>query len=301
MNDAKFYGDYPNVKSTEKKNVSIGFIGAGKVACSLGKWFSMGGLRLSGYASRTHQSAAFAARFTESQVFEDVEDLLISSDIIFLTANDGELRGLYQSLDENIIQNKILVHCSGSLTVKEVFGERSNCFSLHPLYPFSSKTDCYKGLSGSFFTLEAADTYSKESASLIEDMVKGCGGNISRIEGDKKSIYHASCVFASNLVCAVLEESCGLMEECGFKKEEAINALAPLIRANIDSSIKLGPENALTGPVERNDSSTVEKHLDALAGSDSLEVYRVLSKKLVEIGKARHPDRDYAKIRSLLE
>ena len=284
----------------ENRELGIAFIGAGKVGCSLGKWFSEGGVRLCGYSSRTFESARFAADFTGSEAYTDIEDLVTDAGVIFLTAGDGELEKIARSLDKDILRDKILVHCSGSLSVKEVFKDRGNCFSLHPLYPFSSKTDCYKGLNGCFFTLESSREYDAGVVLALENMVKSCGGNVRRMDGSCKSRYHAACVFASNLVCGVLAEAGGLMESCGFEEADAMNALAPLIRANIEACIRKGPVDALTGPVERGDAGTVEKHIRALEGTESLEIYEVLSRKLTELGSLRHPERDYSEIKNLL-
>lgn len=54
----------------------------------------------------------------------------------------------------------------------------------------------------------------------------------------------------------------------------------------------MSPSDALTGPVERNDLSTVSDHLAALP-PESVEIYRELTKKLLQIAAEKHPERDY--------
>ena len=53
--------------------MKIGFIGAGKVGFSLGKYFAENGAELSGYYSRTESSAHEAAAFTGSKAFMSSE------------------------------------------------------------------------------------------------------------------------------------------------------------------------------------------------------------------------------------
>ena len=65
--------------------MKIGFIGAGKVGTALGDYFHKKGLILSGYASRSLQSAKEAAQFTNSIFYSTYEALIADSDIIFLT------------------------------------------------------------------------------------------------------------------------------------------------------------------------------------------------------------------------
>ena len=64
----------------------IGFIGAGKVGCSLGKYFkeSVGDWQIEGYLSRSTESAKEAAVFTDSRVIDQVELLAQMSDVVFI-------------------------------------------------------------------------------------------------------------------------------------------------------------------------------------------------------------------------
>jgi predicted short-subunit dehydrogenase-like oxidoreductase (DUF2520 family) len=59
------------------------------------------------------------------------------------------------------------------------------------------------------------------------------------------------------------------------------------------------PEEALTGPVERADFTTVETHLEKLSG-DNREIYRLLSRKALELAKIKNKTRDYEKMEGLL-
>ena len=69
--------------------MNVGFIGAGKVGFSLGKWFAHNGVTVTGYWSRRRESAGEAALFTGTQAFDSTEALVRASDVIFLTVPDG--------------------------------------------------------------------------------------------------------------------------------------------------------------------------------------------------------------------
>ena len=71
--------------------MKIGFIGAGKVGFSLGKYFTEKGINLSGYYSREPASSKDAAEFTSSSHYLVVSELIRDSDVIFLTVPDAEL------------------------------------------------------------------------------------------------------------------------------------------------------------------------------------------------------------------
>ena len=64
------------------------------------------------------------------------------------------------------------------------------------------------------------------------------------------------------------------MQECGFDEESALKALAPIMLGNMQHIVENGTVNSLTGPVERADVKTVEKHLNCLNKSQQM-LYRL--------------------------
>lgn len=278
----------------------IGFIGAGKVGFSLGKYLSVNGMTLSGYFSRSRSSAEEAAGFTDSAVFDSPRELLAESDVIFITVPDGTISSVFSQLKGRGISGKTICHCSGAMTANEAFGELSSLgaygCSIHPLFPVSSRYESYKELKDAFFCLEG-DT---EAVETWKELFTGFGNPVRVISGDTKKEYHAACAISSNLVCALAAESIGLMEKCGFSEEEALAALSPLAVANIKKVFSAGPVNALTGPVERCDISTVKKHLDCLPEGPGKEMYRAVSLRLTDTAAKKHPDTDYSEMRAVL-
>ena len=280
--------------------MKIGFIGAGKVGFSLGKYLSVNGMTLSGYFSRSRSSAEEAAGFTDSAVFDSPGELLKESDVIFITVPDDTISSVFSQLKGRGISGKTICHCSGAMTANEAFGELSSLgaygCSIHPLFPVSSRYESYKELKDAFFCLEG-DT---EAVETWKELFTGFGNPVRVISGDTKKEYHAACAISSNLVCALAAESIGLMEKCGFSEEEALAALSPLAVANIKKVFSAGPVNALTGPVERCDISTVKKHLDCLPEGPGKEMYRAVSLRLTDTAAKKHPDTDYSEMRAVL-
>ena len=140
--------------------------------------------------------------------------------------------------------------------------------SIHPLFPISSKTESYKELSNAFFCIEG------DCAGEWSAVLSGMGNPTRIITSEIKSRYHASCSVASNLVCGLMAESVELLEQCGFTADEALAALEPLAMSNMKRIFDVGPISALTGPVERNDVSTVKKHIACISGGTNADIYR---------------------------
>ena len=282
-------------------NIRIGFIGAGKVGCSLGKMFSVGGLTVAGYYSRTFLSACEGAAFTQSEAFETLEQVVAASDVLFLTTPDAVLRNVYHELKSFDVRGKQLCHCSGSLSAVEVFDDAeaqgASCYSIHPLFPVSSKTECYEELTHAHFCIEGDEAHLMDWKRRLEAL----GPHVQVIAAAAKRRYHAACCIPSNFVCALVQQSIDMLVACGFEADAALSALAPLMTANMEHIIKVGPQDALTGPVERNDVGTVDAHLKCMDGTRERDAYRLLSMKLVELATMRHPGADYSQMRLLLE
>ena len=283
--------------------MKIGFIGAGKVGCSLGKFFSENGADLTGYCSRSLKSAQEAAAFTGSAVYESRVLLAEESDMIFLTVPDGSIGSVCDEITAeagSALTGKLIFHCSGALSAQAVFGSLRSVgaygASVHPIFPVSDKFTVYRELADAYFCIEGDETAVSAAGALLTQ----CGASFQRINPADKTKYHAGCVFASNLVCALMQESFSLLGECGFTKEGAREALSPLIRSNLEHVLSDGTVQALTGPVERCDVGTVEKHLQVLSG-EAKDMYRLLSLALTDIAQGKHPETDYDGLRELLK
>lgn len=281
--------------------MKIGFIGAGKVGFSLGKFFAEGGVPVTGYYSRRGESSLEAALFTGTKQYEKIEELVNESDAIFLTVPDAMISSVFEKIKELKITGKQICHCSGAAAAGEAFPgiEKTGAFgySIHPLFPFSSKYDSYRELPGAFFCLEGDGPHLE----TWEELLKGLGAQVQIISKEAKAGYHAACAISSNLMCALVQTSLDLLVSRGFTQELALKALAPLIRSNAEHILESGPVGALTGPVERNDVPTVKKHLNSFDSRLDAELYRAASKKLIQVAEKKNPDRDYESLKKILD
>lgn len=275
-------------------SMKIGFIGAGKVGCTLGKYFAERDIEVTGYYSRTFASAKDAAAFTGTKAYDDPAALIGDSDVLFLTVPDRTITPAYEGLRQYGLAGKMLCHCSGAMTAREAFPgieeTGASGYSIHPLFPVSSKDESYRVLEGAFFCVEGDDAHLSQWKTLLESLRL----RVQIIPADAKVRYHAACAIASNLYCALVQTSVDLLEECGFTKSLALEALAPLMRSNLERILQVGPQDALTGPVERNDAGTVKKHVACIPAGKEQALYCAASEKLVEMASRRHPEEDYS-------
>ena len=277
--------------------MKIGFIGAGKVGFSLGRYFMECGVNVSGYYSRNLNSSKEAAAFTKTKYYKDLEELIKESDTLFLTVPDGSIREVYSEMIQSDIEGKCLVHCSGALSsmvFSDISEKGARGCSVHPICAVSNKLTGYQELSKAYFTIEGKDVGD------LAELLGRCGNPVEYVSAAGKVKYHAAAVFASNLVVGLYDMASGILQECGLSESFADHALQPLFKGNADNIIAAGVTQALTGPVERGDTETVEKHLAALTGEER-EIYRILSHHLVGVAKRKNPDRNYASLSMCLE
>lgn len=281
--------------------MKIGFIGAGKVGFTLGKFFAQGKIPVIGYYSQHGESAKEAAIFTGTKQYDKVEELIRESDAIFLTVPDTVISSVFNEIKEFEITGKQICHCSGAMAAREAFPgiDKTGAFgySIHPLFPISSKYDAYRELSDAFFCLEGNESHLNNWKKILKSL--GCC--VRSISAESKVKYHAACAISSNLICALVQESLDLLADCGFSEDEALKALTPLLKSNMNHILSEGPVSSLTGPVERNDVITVKKHLECLKNPADRMLYRVVSEKLIQTAQLKNPERNYEALKELLQ
>lgn len=279
--------------------MDIGFIGAGKVGTSLGKYLKENHVHITGYYSRNPVSAKEAAEFTDSKDYQSINRLVDESEVLFLTVPDGQIEAVWEQMKHLPVAGKIICHCSGSLS-SAVFSDidqgKAFGYSIHPLLAVSDRFQSYKELSQALFTVEGTE----EKRDMVVGLFTGCGNQVEVIDPKVKAKYHAAAVTASNLVVALCHVAEHMLLDCGFTGEHAREALMPLFLGNAKAVAEKGAIEALTGPIERGDVSTVEKHLKVLDGNER-EIYRLLSLSAEELAEQKHPDRDYRYLKGRLE
>ena len=286
----------------------IGFIGAGKVGFTLGKYLEQNlkkekiqknlpeTVTVSGYYSRQVESAKEAAAFTDTAVFDDLKKIVCASDVLMLTVPDGRIEAVWDSIKAFDIKGKLICHCSGAMT-SNIFSGVTGAFgySIHPMYAISSKTKSYREMQKCFFTVEGDEEWGNEICRFIRLL----GNDCVLLSTENKTKYHAAAVFASNLVNGLYGSAVSLLEDCGFENKQAERALVPLFMGNASHIAEDGPVAGLTGPIERNDTTTVKKHLNVLEKNEKY-IYTGVSRAVVTLAEQKYPDRDYSEMKNIL-
>lgn len=203
--------------------------------------------------------------------------------IVFLAVPDAAVAQVARRMARSNSAEAVgFVHVSGALGLDALapLAGRHPTGSFHPLqsFPAPRPPDAFRGVT---VAVDATTTsLERRLAQLARDL-----GGLPRHVGDEQRVrYHAAAVFASNYLIAVVDEGVHVLMAAGWSRQEAEQALLPLVEGVVRNMRGAGVREALTGPIKRGDADTVARHLAALRGKES-DLYRMLGLVTLEIAK----------------
>lgn len=266
----------------------IYFIGAGKVGTSLAYLLNKKGYEIIGIASRNLKSAEASASFIGENITatNDIFIFLEEADIVFITTNDDAIPFVVKEIAEKceINEGQIFVHTSGSLpsNIFDSLEKKGGIgISIHPLQTIASPSEGIKNIMGSLFAIEG----NVKAYDIALELVNALDGHPFFIDSEKKPLYHLAAVIACNYFVTLINTSIKLFENVNIDSEKGLIGLLKLVRGTINNIEKIGPKQALTGPIARGDIHTIEGHILAMKKymPELLEFYRVLGNMTVNV------------------
>ena len=163
-----------------------------------------------------------------------------------------------------------VAHVSGA-TPLAVLAPHGRRFGLHPLQTFTLRRGAEQ-LDGAWAAVTAE---SEEARAVATELATLLGLRPFPLEDDRRAAYHAGAAIASNYLVTLRHAAGSLLEAAGAPPE----ALDPLMLRTIENGFEL------TGPIQRGDWETVERHLDAIRRErpDLEPLYRVLADATVAV------------------
>lgn len=209
----------------------------------------------------------------------------ISSDIIFITTQDGEIAAAANELAAKVSGKPFVFHTSGSLA-SAVLDKLKNVGcktgSIHPLVSISRAELGPERFRNAFFCVEG----DKEAVEMGTQIVKDLGGMPFTIATEFKTLYHAAAVTACGHLVALLDAATEMMAKCGLTLEQSKEILMPLVLSTVQNLEHQTAAQALTGTFARADIETFTRHLTALNANVSeelLEIYLLLGERSLEL------------------
>lgn len=267
----------------------IAIVGAGVVGTALASLLKEKGYTLCGMASKGEESLKKAAAIVGGEVRTTTapEEITPEADVIFITTSDSAIQEVCDGIagKGGFHPGQIVVHTSGALpsTILASAQEKGALIaSVHPLQSFADAKEAVKILPSSIFNVEGDPA----AIPILTELVQKLGGKPLAIDTREKPLYHAAAVVACNFFVTLVYLSYRLFEAIDISEDDAAQALLPLIKGTVNNIERLGPVQALTGPIARGDAGVVKGHLEAFKMVDPryTDIYCAISRLTVEVG-----------------
>jgi predicted short-subunit dehydrogenase-like oxidoreductase (DUF2520 family) len=267
--------------------MKIGIIGAGTVGTSLAVRLSRKGFRIEAVASRSRSSSLRLVQAVGSgQIYDTPQGAADNADFVVITTPDDAIAVVAGEVRWHAGQ--YVVHCSGADSLDVLEPARlcgAQVGSFHPLQTFASIQKAIDNLPGSTFALEAEG----DLLEVLKEMSRALEGRWIKLGAGDKAAYHTAAVMSCNYLVTLVKMATDLWASFGIPREEAIQALLPLLKGTISNIENLGIPKALTGPIARGDIGTVQIHLNTLkeTAPDILPAYSELGLQTLPVALAK--------------
>jgi predicted short-subunit dehydrogenase-like oxidoreductase (DUF2520 family) len=276
-----------------RKTLSI--IGCGNVGKTLGRlWTVNQTFQLRDVLNRSMPSTQRALSFIgQGRAVESYANLQ-PADIYLIGASDDQIVNCCEELARtgHLSAATIVFHCSGALpssVLQPAMQHGAAVASIHPVRSFASPEQLVGDFAGTYCGMEG----DPRALAVLEQGFSAIGARLVKIDEDFKIIYHSAAVFASNYLVTLLDVALEAYVASGIARDSALDMLGPLVQKTVENVLRLGPAEALTGPIARGDMNTAVKQYHAVADWNPQygELYKQLGRLTAQL--ARQPQEPF--------
>lgn len=266
--------------------LTINIIGAGAVGQTLGHlWVKHQAAKIQTVLNQSIDSSQRAINFIgQGQIGHTISDLP-SSDLVLLSVPDQDIVSIANELSKNphLQPGTLILHCSGALNSDCLASLRSKqcaLASLHPAMSFIHPKFAVTQFANTLCALEG----DVEAVSVLAPLFTTIGARVYQIEPEQKTRYHLAAVLATNYIVTLSQQAYTGFLDAGLSKQQA-KELTDVFLTSASNNIKQveEPKQALTGPLQRGDSVTIQRHLQILQDPNLRVLYLCLAKSTLSI------------------
>jgi predicted short-subunit dehydrogenase-like oxidoreductase (DUF2520 family) len=249
-------------------------IGSGNVAWHLAPALENVGLKIQAVYSKDITNAkALTQRLYEAEPTDSLDFSDVGASLFIIAVTDSAIEAVAKEII--LPEDAIVVHTSGSqpLDVLEYI-PTTHLGVFYPLQTFSkSKKVDFVNIP---LLIESEDKLTKTTLLKIAGKLSQ---KVHQVHSDDRQALHVSAVFACNLTNHLFTIADKLLAD----KNLDFDLLKPLITETINKSLKIGPQNAQTGPAIREDLETLEKHMVYLEENESYaNIYKLITQDIID-------------------
>jgi len=171
--------------------------------------------------------------------------------------------------------NKMVLHTSGSIAIEDLDAKNIRG-SFYPVQTFS------KAKNVDFKKIPICIEIEQESMyKVVEGIAFSFSEIVYKITSEQRKSLHIAAVFVNNFVNHLYQ----IGQEICTENNVSFKILKPLIQETANKVMTLSPNEAQTGPAKRNDTQTINSHLHFLSDKNQKEIYKILTKSIIDNGK----------------
>jgi predicted short-subunit dehydrogenase-like oxidoreductase (DUF2520 family) len=250
--------------------ISISIIGSGNVAQHLIKAIEKSDqLELVQVFARNPE--AISHLISSDQITSEIKALK-EAHLYIISVSDDAIQSVSNSL---VLSDKLVAHTSGSVAMEDLSDSNRKAV-LYPLQTLSKK----KGVDFTTVPL-CIEAQNEADLHLLTEVAQHLSNHVYQVDSKQRKSLHVAAVFVSNFTNHLYK----IGNDICIEHKVPFEILKPLITETAKKIQTLAPADAQTGPAKRNDSTTINKHLAILTDENQKEIYKILTKSIIDHGK----------------
>lgn len=206
-----------------------------------------------------------------NKIVSDFDELL-EADLFLIAVSDNAIAEVSSKIP---FKNKLVAHTSGNFGIDDLDSKNRKAV-FYPLQTFS------KNKPVDFQEIPIClETQTESDYQILEEIAKTISNKTFKINSEQRKSLHVSAVFVSNFVNHLYQ----IGNEICNENQVDFEILKPLIQETANKILSLSPIEAQTGPAKRNDNQTINSHLQFLSNENQKEIYKLLTKSIIDNGK----------------
>jgi len=250
--------------------IKVVLIGSGNVAQHLIQAFAKNKeIEVSQVFSRQKETAI--PLLNSNKITDNFNDL-VDADLYIISVSDNAIAKVSSQLP---FKNRLVVHTSGSVPIDSL-DTKNRRGIFYPLQTFTKN----KAVDFSQIPI-CLESENDSDFDLLEKVAQSISNNVFKSNEKQRKALHISAVFVNNFV----NEMYRIGNEICDENKIPFEILKPLILETVNKVMTLSPKEAQTGPAKRNDTQTIEAHLDFLSNENHATIYKILTQSIQNNGK----------------
>ena len=256
----------------------IGLIGCGRVGVTI-FYFLKKNNRIVGVYDPDGQREKKAVEILRIRNNPDYRGLINQSEALFIATPDDAILKAYKKMSRHLTGPKLVFHFSGILRANILPKERNiSRASIHPFATFPKIVipPIRKHL---FLSVEG----DRQAVMGARVMFHPKYFTLMKLKKEDKAFYHLIGVFSSNLLVGLIASIYDMAGKLKWKEKDIHQLVYPIIEETLHNIKTHGLKESLSGPLQRGDVETIEKHLNTLKRHKRiLRIYKQLSLYIVQ-------------------